>query len=397
MANKTFGTFKEVTVLRSFLFDWNEYVGGGNFGQVLDEWRLYLAKPGRLLIGYFYFFLVVVGLFLSLVKKREIGKALVPVWLGCLVFLINMNPPFDWVFNFLRDNFPLLKEGLRSPFTKFSLVLVFAEAVYVAMALEWVLIGVKRLSRRFFYFKGLVIGLGIIASLVIYMWPAFEGALISPSMKVKIPDGYFAMFAWFNEQPSDGRVACLPLNSLFGWAYHDWGQEPSYQGAGFIWFGIKQPVLNRDFDRWNPANEQNFRELSGAVYRRDKFELEKVLQKYRIRWLVLDETVIAPGEGAEGALFYPEIEELLASSENVRLVASFKPKIKIYEVDLKKSQGILKLRRAMPGYLWSWEDQAFLERGDYFESNDEDQGEGSYYPFRSDFQVRDTFWLPVYS
>ena len=99
--------------------------------------------------------------------------------------------------------------------------------------------------------------------LIYYTMPAFNGNLISPLMRIKIPSYYFDVFSYFNRQKDDGRIANLPIQSPWGWEYYDWYKDKprfaedstrraSYQGAGFIWFGIKQPLLNRDFDRWNP-------------------------------------------------------------------------------------------------------------------------------------------------
>ena len=100
----------------------------------------------------------------------------------------------------------------------------------------------------------------------------------------------FEMFDYFESQNEYGRVADFPIHSLWGWTYYDWNEpiELGYQGAGFLWFGIKQPLLNREFDRWGLNNEQYYREMSYAVYSKDLPLIENLLKKYKIRWLIFN-------------------------------------------------------------------------------------------------------------
>jgi hypothetical protein len=98
---------------------------------------------------------------------------------------------------------------------------------------------------------GFIYVLIIVCSLFYFQLPQFHGYLISPSMKVQIPSNYFEVFKWFDLQDENSRVAKLPMNTYWGWVYNEWG----YQGAGFTWFGIKQPIIEREFDRWSPHNE----------------------------------------------------------------------------------------------------------------------------------------------
>ena len=42
-----------------------------------------------------------------------------------------------------------------------------------------------------------------------------------------------------------------------GWNYYDWG----YRGSGFLWYGIKQPILDRAFDVWDKSSEKYYEEI----------------------------------------------------------------------------------------------------------------------------------------
>jgi len=167
--------------------------------------------------------------------------------------------------------------------------------------------------------------------IVISVWPMFTGHLINSSMRLPFPNEYSALNDWFASQPVDGRVAELPMPTFWAWNYYTWG----YQGAGFIWFGIPQPVLDRDFDRWSGYNEQYFREISYAVYAQNLPLFESVLQKYQVRYLLFDKHVINPGKGVDPKMMYlPEITAMLKQSHHIRLAKVFSKDIAVYTVDL---------------------------------------------------------------
>lgn len=322
-----YGNIKDTAILKNFLFSWAEYDGQGSFKYLLDEWIKHLDMPIVLAIGYLAFTLVVLGFIISLWKRKKTSSPLASIFLLSLIFLINSSPGISQLFTFLRNHFLVLKEALRFPFTKFSILLMFSYAVYFGLALSYILGWLKRVFKHELLINFSLLFL-ISTALIFYMLPAFQGNLISPSMKIKIPDEYFQMFNWFNKQ-GEGRVAKLPIHTFWGWVYHNWG----YQGAGFIWFGLKQPILERDFDRWTPYNEQYYREMSYAVYSQNLPLLEQVLDKYQIRWILLDKSIIAPGNESK-VLYIKEIEETLSASKKVKLVKNFGNNLKVYEVKL---------------------------------------------------------------
>jgi hypothetical protein len=126
-----------------------------------------------------------------------------------------------------------------------------------------------------------IFALIIVGAIFFYSLPSFASNFINADMRVQIPQQYFQLFDYLNTQPEDLRVANLPINSPYGWVYYNWG----YQGAGFLYFGIKQPLLDRDFDRWSPYNESYYREMSYAIYKNDQNLLKNVINKYQIGFI----------------------------------------------------------------------------------------------------------------
>jgi len=333
MQGREFANLKDLPILKNFLFNWGELANRGRFAYLLDEWQKHLQNPLVLSIGYLTFAIIVFGFIFSLIKKNKQGFLFAPIFIISSFFILLLSPSLEKIYFFLTEKNSLFQEALRFPFTKFSILLMFNFAVFFSLGLEYLhQLSRKQIKKLVLLKKGLFVLITLF--LIIFMWPAFKGNLISPSMKVKIPNEYFQLFEWFDKQ-ENGRIAKLPLHTFWGWAYYDWG----YQGAGFMWFGLKQPLLDREFDRWSSYNEEAYRELSYALYSENLVLFEQLLDKYQIKWLLVDENVIAPGN-EQKVLFFDETENLLKDSQKIKLTKTFGEKIKIYEVDLTSTEKI---------------------------------------------------------
>ena len=368
--NKQYGNVIDTPVFKNFLFNWTVQVDVNSSEELLKSWKQHLALPGVKYIGYAIFLLSLSGIVLSIKQKNKTLISFLPVFVVSFIMLINMNPPFDPLFSFLRENFTLFKEGLRFPFTKFSLLLMLSLSVFAGYGFFTLLSLLSRLHGL-----GKTIYLSLAATfittllLVIYGFPMFQGELISKKMRIDIPNEYFQLFSYLQDQPTDGRIAPLPVHSLWGWEYNDW----KYQGAGFLWFGTPQPVMARDFDRWNPDNEQYYREISEAIYSRDPKKVESVAKKYKIKYFLLDESIIFPGN-KQNALWHHETKTTFKSSKTIQLIKKFGNNLLLYEV--KSTSGSQKLMQTPaeiitvgPKITGGFVDLAYYSLGDYVVSD----------------------------
>lgn len=232
------------------------------------------------------------------------------------IMMASFNAPFGFVYSWLVIKVPLFGEMFRSVFTKWSIVLALFASVGVGslvnqMRNKWV---------------GGIVGILLIGGIGLVVWPVLKLGIIFDKMKVDFPSEYFKIFEFMKTHPKDGRVAYLPAQDMWSWKYTDWG----YRGSGFLWYGIEQPILDRAFDVWSPYNEGFYNELSTALYGCDKTTLgsdppavesagwahplgsdregklqgcegqvARVLDKYDVRYVLLDESVIAPGQDKE--------------------------------------------------------------------------------------------------
>jgi hypothetical protein len=332
LSNQRFGNLKDVAILKNFLFTWGEHVGNARFGDLLQEWTANLNEPAKMGIGYNLFIFITLGLTAALATRHKYSFAMSAVFFVSMFFLFSTNPPLGFLFVFFQEHVPLFQEAFRFPFTKFSTLLMMSYGVFFGYFFYFTASLVSKIKpQRYSIFINSVIFVLILEGFMIFMKPAFEGYLISPSMKVAIPERYFELFDYLGSKNEFGRVANLPIHTFWGWVYYNWDplKNLGYQGAGFLWFGIKQPLMDREFDRWNLLNESYYFEMSRAVYSQNPVLLKQVLDKYKIGWILLDESVLVPG-GDQKQLFYGQIKKTLALMPEIQVEKDFGEGLYLY-------------------------------------------------------------------
>jgi hypothetical protein len=363
--NRKYGRIGDVLTLKNFWFDLNDYDNTReDFVSLFEPWSSYLE--GKRYILYSFSFLVFLGFISSLLNKEYRPWSF--LFLLSVFFLMSGNGFLGGLFIFFQRNIPLFKEALRFPFTKFSVLASLIYSVLTAFFYEQFLGFGKRIFRKEIY---LILVISISSIFLAYSYlPVFRGSLVNPRMRVSVPKEYFEMYEFFNSRPVDERIYLMPSNTFWAWEYYDWG----YRGSGFVWYGLKQPVLARAFDVWNNTNEGSYWEMSNALYSRNSETLRYLLRKYKIKWLLYDGSRIYPQNVAitnYSNQTKEYLEELLNSGDVIKERYEF-GFLTIYQVD-NNSSLIEYTESALPRVLTSRGlsnyDSPYLDIGDYI-SND---------------------------
>ncbi|MCS7093230.1 MAG: hypothetical protein NZL96_02270 [Patescibacteria group bacterium] len=374
--NKKYGNLGNFLVFKNFLFNWYVTTNEEKIKLLLENWKNHLENRNIVIIGYSLSFFSLLGIIFSIIKKNNAFVSFLPGIALSSFFLLSDIKFISELTDYLRDKFPLFREVFRFPFTKFSLSVIFYFSLFFGFFNYFLFsqFGKLKLIKEEEQKKFLVGNYFFLLTTLIFILisPAFIGNFISPMMRVRIPDDYFLLFKWLENQ-KEKRILGLPINDRHGWSIYRWdlkNYQQVYQGAGFIWFGIKQSLINPEFNRWYPYNEQSFREFFYAIYSQNKPLFEKLLQKYNIGYILLDEHVIVPGEGHQSKkLFYREIKQLLSQLETIKLVKNFGEKISVYEYlpnqQKKPLELIHRYKIIEPTYRWNYLDQAYLDYGNY--------------------------------
>ncbi len=285
----------------------------------MNVWNIHLANPGILIVGYTLALLSLVGILLGIFKRDKVNLAfLLPLAL-CLFFLFNVNPPVGRIYEYLYSHFGVFREGFRTPFTKFSVLFEFILSFYFGYFCF------KTLSYKVKYstfFKILAL-FWLSGSIILFSLPVFSGNLIGKNIRVNLPKEYKELFSWFKAH-SQGRVALMPINTKFGWEYRNWAVptgRQGYEGSGFLTYGIPNPILYRDFDRWNSGNEDFYAQSAFALYANDSQAFISTLKKYNVKYLLLDESIINAG-GSSDILKMDKIKNII-SEYDMQKVADF--------------------------------------------------------------------------
>ncbi len=371
--NKEFGNLLDVILLRGFWFNNLDPDMSGRFRFMLEPFREHLQNPLAVVTGISLFSVILLGVIVSFLKRSRLSGAFFLLFLSVFSLLALNVFPFSFFDSVLRK-LPLINEVLRFPFTKFSILAALIYSVFFAFGIRFLIAWVSLYSKKAIYAVPTI----FIALLIFFVWPIFKGNLIYENEKIVIPNEYHQTFDFFKNQDKNTRIATLPLQSFWGWNYYEWG----YGGSGFLWYGIKQPIVDRAFDVWSKNSEGSYYELSNALYSNNALAFEKTLNKFDITWLILDKNVYSPS--SPKSLRFEETEELLKKVPSIKKAAEY-GNIVIYKTSINDAtKNYLDSKPILPSvnsYNYSTADLHYENFGDY-KSNSQNS---YFYPFRTLF------------
>lgn len=374
LQNKEFGNLTDVMLLKGFWFNTVDPDLSGNIRYMLLVWRNYMAQPFIQGIGYSIFGVILAGLVMTIKKKRPLHLAMAIIFLFAFTMLATNTIPFSWFVTVFRE-LPLFGQAFRFPFTKFSLLAALSFSIFFSFGCLYIWEFLERFLKNL---TGHIVALLAIMLLSINVAPALQGNLFSEKEQLVLPKEYLQTFDFFKGVDQNSRIANLPQQTFWGWNFYKWG----YSGSGFLWYGIKQPILDRAFDVWSAPLENYYNELSDALYSKDAPSLVNVLNKYQVTWLLVDKNIYSPI--SPKSLFFEETESLIAKSSSIHKVKTF-GNIDIYKVDLKdKVNTYLYSTPQLPStnsYKWNDNDNAYAQLGNYTDA----KSPTTYYPLRSLF------------
>ncbi|MGA2967631.1 MAG: hypothetical protein ABSD69_00450 [Candidatus Levyibacteriota bacterium] len=375
LQNKAFGGITDVMLLKGFWFNNVDPNLQGISTYMLEPWRNYFSNLVINLIGYLLFAVALVGALFSIKQKKAVNTIFLLLFIGAFTLLASATFPFS-IIDLLLSKLPLLHAVFRFPFTKFSIILSLCYSVFFVLGIYTLVnyIGILRKNLNLSIFFACLFS---VLLLLVFAFPIFQGKLFYAKEKINLPKEYFQVFDYFKQQDQNTRIANLPQPTFWGWEFYNWG----YGGSGFLWYGIKQPLLDRAFDVWSGTNENYYWELANTIYTKNPLAFRNVLNKYQVNWLLLDKNLIYPSSPL--SLSTQEIYSLINENSSIQKAASF-GNIDIYKVGLKddpKSFVFSSPLNSANGYSWGNFDQAYTDLGNYQNSNEP----ANFYPLRSLF------------
>ncbi len=359
------GGIIDFLLLRGYYFDFPK-----NNGFLMNSWQNYFSSFIPTFFGIMLGLSAFTGFVVLVLQKNKkyFEKFTIGLFIISAIVLLSQVPFFAQI-NLLLRQIPLINQIFRSPFTKFITPAIFSFTCLIALLIE------KIPPKIYKYFT-----LFIFTSIIIFSFPSFLGQYISPSMRNNIPQEYFDLFNFFKKENPNGRIANLPQGSFWGWTNYRFG----IKGSGFIWYGIKQPILDRAFDVWNLNNEQYYWELHTALQKNNPSELNKIFQKYSIQYIIFDNNVFFPDEKIYNNLAI-KTRDLLSSNSLLEKIGQF-GQITVYQTPYPTQKYFVDNPVSVNKFNFYYTDPAFAQFNNYINSNQTNY----VYPFINLFTNRRT-------
>ncbi len=279
-----------------FIFNWKNYnFKTSQYEFIYGAWNKHFSNRSAVSLLAFFNMLSMAG-FISTVLNRKKG---IQRWgMICIYLFITI---FIWMGLFLPTNlfnfiykFGVVQESFRNPFTKLSNFYSFVITIMLCSYIEQIMLVFEKSKYRFASkLVSTIVLFAFSVSLIYTAWPSFKGNFLNNKLRIKYPAEYFEMFTYLKTKPSNSRVLELPFLSDEGWLYYNWSNQGvgnGYQGMGFYFFGIPQPLMTPDHARWTESTDSFYHELRQAINSQNTSQLRNVLEKYHINLIIVDET-----------------------------------------------------------------------------------------------------------
>jgi len=273
-----YGSLSKVALLQGLYWSSNE-LGG----PIMSPWINHFSSPLIPIIGYGFFILAVIGVIISMTTKRHtiaFGLSIAAIYtFGNLAI---DTPPFTNIIQALQSHSPALAQAFRTTFTKFSINMAFFYSMSISIGLVYILAVISKYKK----IPTTIATTIAIFFLIIYAMPVFRGNLIYSKLFVTTPPVYKQFTTYLNTLPN-GRIADFPQDCNEGWYNYQWG----HFGSGFLWYGVKHPIMARAFDVWSANNENYYWELSRALRQQRYEEVEQIFSKYDVSYILYDQNI----------------------------------------------------------------------------------------------------------
>lgn len=354
--NKKRGNLLDILYLKGFMVDITENNLKGDLVYIMKPWNDWENKP--IIYGIASIFVIFLGVgFLNLIKnykeKAQIKEEFyfIPLFLISILMLGTNTPILSQINAILRNVLPLFGEAFRFPFTKFFIVYAFAYTIIMISGLEYLLNKVNHKQ---------VVTLIFAFFILIYAFPAFNGNFFYDVERLKIPEDYFDTVNYFKQENVKARIMTLPQTTFWNWGRDNWG----YRGSGFLWYGVEQPMLERPFDPWSNYNEQYFNELFYALQTQNKNLFQNVINKYDISFILIDGNIANSNKIQRKDKTIQFVSNIYPSAEIINY-----GEVAIFKLENRNNQMIKNNVKPIGSTFKSENiDQAYLENGDYFQS-----------------------------
>ncbi len=260
-----------------YAFSWiDDQLSDGTFAYTARGWYQNIAIQT---LGYLPIVCAVFGSYILLRKKKKWGTGF--IFLGILgIFLIKgSNSPFGMTYTFLQEGSDVFRQVFRWRSSKFWPLM--AISIPVLATYGAVVISRKRPSAKL-----LLAGL-----LCLYILPMLTGAMIRPSMFVKVPQEYTALGTYLKQADPQARIYVAPEANTLYFRNYSWG----FFGSVMLNYVLPNPTFEKALIIGSAESEHGFNVIKNAYYSGNIDSFNKALDLFNVEY-VLDDRSVTKGE-----------------------------------------------------------------------------------------------------
>ncbi len=275
-------------------------------------------------IGLIPVFLSLIALIFGIFKKNYKLLFWGILGFGSLYLIKVLNPPLGEVFGWLQENIPLFKQVLRWPFSKLGQIYLICITVLSTFGAVYLIkffaffVG-KKFPKRLYILSSFVL---LCILQLVYAEYMFRGDIFADRAAVSIPQEYFELGEYLEENDDRGRIYYAPPSNNNYFREYEWG----FWGSQFISYIIPNPVMDMSLAVGSNVGEKALLEILNTVRSENKEEFLYLMQRYDVSYVLFDTSV-----EMEGYAFDLDEEKVKSIFSDYKLVWS-EGKLSLFEV-----------------------------------------------------------------
>jgi len=246
-------------------------------------------------VGLFPLFLSIMGLIFCISKKKW---KLLPLWfvLFTLLFLLkNQNPPLGGIYIWLQENLNIFKQVFRWVSSKlgqpYLILLVITALIGFLYLVDFYASFFRKRERKLFVLIPVIL---MVAIPLFYSEYLFKGQLFTSRAVIDLPKEYYSLAKALKED-GDKRVFYAPPANNGYFREYEWG----FVGSQFLGYIIPNPLMDMSLAIGSDVGESAMLELQNDFESANLTELNRDLEKYDVKYILIDRSLIKGRYGYE--------------------------------------------------------------------------------------------------
>ena len=233
------------------------------------------------------------GLLFAIIKKNTKFIFFFIFVFGAWFLIKATNPPLGGIFVFLQEYIPLFKQVFRWPSSKlyeiFLISINICSVVGFAYFASFLTSSFKHKKLKIWVVS--LLSVGVLVPTFFYMEYAFTGNLFSEKSLVNVPDEYFHLEEYLEENDSTGRIYYAPPSNENYFRTYTWG----FRGSQFISYILPNPIMDLSSAVGSSYGEDAMNEMAQVFKAGDVKVFKTLLQKYDVKYILVDWSLSTQG------------------------------------------------------------------------------------------------------